>query len=215
MAALLAADGGGSLGWPIVSAVVIYVLNQQITTYVRKRRLKTALLVDCIETLERLADAYPGFECERQPDLSSADDLEAATKHFNGFVVVGPMPETRELIALLRPREARLIVQYFERWELFRGLEQRYSATYQRLVETAAKCCQEGADVERRLREEYWQQLRVSLTEMQTTARELCLFSCKIFLALAPQNELALGENSNRRWKSWKDFQEEKRKYDC
>lgn len=207
-------SGSGFSGWAIVSAVAAYILQQVWSTSVRKRRLRSAVIVDCLETLNRLSEQYSGFNCNRPEGLTSEDDFAAARSHCNGFVVTGAMPETKELITLLDQKEARLLVWYFERWDLFKNLEERYAVTYQRLLEAAAKCCEPNSEVEKRLKEEYWQQLRVSLDQMRETGRELCLFACRLFRAIAPTNELELEENSDGRWKEWADFEKERKRFE-
>jgi hypothetical protein len=199
--------------WPIATALLIFFLQQLYSTRVRANRLRDALLVDCIESLKRLSKKYSGFQCNRPPATSAAEDLLAVRSHMSGFVVAGAAPETRELITLLDKHRSRLVVWYFERWELFKSLEQRYSTTYQKLLESAAKCCDDDSVAARNLREEYWDQMAMLLSEMSSVGRDICRYACRVFRALASFNELELFDSSNERWHDWSEFEAELASY--
>ncbi len=206
--------GAFSLWGPICTGVVVYLLNQHVTTHFRRSRLKNVILVDCIETLQRLSNEYPTFRCHRPTELTLEEDFGAVRNHPNGFVVAGPMQEPKELVTLLRQAEARVVVRYYERWELFMSLEERFTVAYQRLLEASAKACHSEQVDSLLLKEEYWQQVKCLLALMNDTGREVCLFACKVFRCLAPFNELELEENSCNRWKTWQEFEAEKERYE-
>lgn len=207
----------GALG-----GALTYFLNQYVVEWyhstVRTKRLRDALLVDCVEILQRVNNLPLQFE--RTAMLSDRDDLRQARNHPNGFVICGPMSETRELVTLLDPLGSRLVVRFFERWEMFSILESRYTGIYQKLLETAAKCMDQSLDSGdearsvRELREEYWEQLRASLAAMRATRQDLCYFACRIFRHLGKFGEQKLAKYSTERWKTWQEFETEFRRYD-
>src|SRR5689334_23313392 len=104
-----------------VGGLVTYFLNQLAVEWyrssVRTRRLRDALLVDCVEILHRVN--HLPFQYHREPGGSDRDDLQQVMKHPNGFVICGPLSETRELVTLLDQRGSRLVVRFFERWQTF------------------------------------------------------------------------------------------------
>ncbi len=211
----------GALG-----GALTYFLNQYVVEWyhssVRTKRLRDALLVDCVEILQRVNNLPLQFD--RTATLSDRDDLRQARNHPNGFVICGPMTETRELVTLLDPLGSRLVVRFFERWEMFSILESRYTGIYQKLLETAAECMDLGmgqgneagddARSVRELREEYWEQLRSSLAAMRAARQDLCYFACRIFRHLGKFNEPKLAKYSTERWTTWQEFETEFRRYD-
>ncbi|HWA98037.1 MAG TPA: hypothetical protein VG713_06070 [Pirellulales bacterium] len=200
-----------------VGGVATYFFNQFVVEWyhlvMRRRRLRDALLVDCVEILHRVN--HLSFQYHRIADADDRDDLRQVMKHPNGFVMCGPMPDTRELVTLLDQRGSRLVVRFFERWETFAILEHRYTAIYQKLLETAAACLDRRDDVVslRELKLEYWEQLRAGLLAMQETGKDLCFFACQLFRHLGKFNEPLLAKYSAQRWTSWSEFDAEVRRY--
>jgi hypothetical protein len=197
--------------------VVTYFLNQLIVeryrAAVRTRRLRDALLVDCVEILERVN--HLPFQFHRTPGEADYDDLRQVRKHPNGFVICGPLSETRELVTLLDRQSSRLVVRFFERSQMFATLESRYAAVYQKLLDTAAQCADGSGERPslRELKEEYWEQLRSSLAAMHTAGQDLCLFACRLFQKLGRFPEAKLAEHSAGRWQTWSEFETELRGY--
>lgn len=210
-----------------VGGALTYFLNQYVVEWyhsrVRTKRLRDALLVDCVEILQRVNNLPLQFE--RTAMLSDREDLRQARNHPNGFVICGPMSETRELVTLLDPLGSRLVVRFFERWEMFSILESRYTGIYQKLLETAAQCMdlcmdqhmetRDDARSVRELREEYWEQLRSSLAAMRAARQDLCYFACRIFRHLGKFGEPKLAMYSTQRWTTWQEFETEFRRYDA
>jgi hypothetical protein len=198
----------GALG-----GVVTYFLNQVVVEWyqasVRKNRLRDALLVDSVEILQRVN--HLPFQFHPPSDGAAHDDLQQVMKHPNGFVICGPLSATRELVTLLDQRGSRLVVRFFERWEMFSILEGRYAAVYQKLLETAAQCTddQDARNSIHELKKEYWEQLRGSLAAMQEAGQDLCYFACQLFRHLGRFSEAKLARYSAQRWKSWREFEAE------
>ncbi|MDA1051776.1 MAG: hypothetical protein O3C40_15025 [Planctomycetota bacterium] len=63
------------------------------------------------------------------------------------------------------------------------------------------------------LRAEYWDQTIGTLELLRETGTELCFFSCRLFRLFAPSSELFVEENSEGRWKTWKEFNQEFEEY--
>jgi hypothetical protein len=194
-----------------------YFLNQVVVEWyqaaVRKNRLRDALLVDSVEILQRVN--HLPFQFHRPSDGTAHDDLQQVMKHPNGFVICGPLSESRELVTLLDQRGSRLVVRFFERWEMFSILEGRYAAIYQKLLETAAQCTDEQGERSSvyELKKEYWEQLRGSLAAMDEAGKDLCFFACQLFRRLGRFSEAKLAKYSAQRWKSWREFEDEVRRY--
>jgi hypothetical protein len=202
----------GALG-----GVVTYFLNQFLVeryrAAVRTRRLREGLLVDCVEILHRVNNLP--FQFHRTPGATDRDDLRQVMKHPNGFVICGPLSETRELVTLLDRRGSRLVVRFFERWAMFSILEGRYTAIYQKLLDTAAQCTDvnDPRNSIRELKEEYWEQLRSSLAAMESAGKDLCFFACQLFRHLGKFDERLLAQYSAQRWKTWREFETELARY--
>jgi hypothetical protein len=134
----------GAVAVGAASGVATYLLSntllEWVKTVLRVRRLRRALVCDCAGIVDNMKKVQEQISEFNRSKLSPpASEFQRVSDLHNGFVVSGPIEEVKELIQLVDPAEASLITYMFDRWERFSGVEARYHAAYQRLLEAVAK----------------------------------------------------------------------------
>lgn len=211
-------DSGDFTWGKLLVGVAVVVLGNAFLDWIRtcakRRRLKSSLLVECLETLNKLSDEQFKY-CRTKGD--DENDWKCIQDQVRGFIFGTPLDEPKELVSLTNEREARLVVRFYERWSLFVSYEQYHAKLHDQLVEIISRCCgnaQEADDV-RRMKEECWSQLEGALATLKDAARDLCGLSCALFRQFAWPSECKLRRLSENRWQSWQAFEEEASKYPC
>lgn len=228
--ALIAANAADDFSfWKIFGGVVTFLIGNviidRIRLSLRMRRLKNALLTDCLETLykfgtkpetesssDKTKEKDKGqFWCCRIPPCDDAKDWEHIRTLCRGYVLCPPLEDAKELVTCVKDWEARLVVRFYERWQLFVAFEKLYSEVHAQLVTLIATCCAKPDEAKelRHMKDECWEQLSGALEDMQETSLEMCSFSCKLFRAFTwPSNE-EIDRLSEHRWPTLCDMERE------
>ena len=191
----------------ILSFVVSRVLYDLYTTHQKRSRLTNALLVECAATLHRFDSIREAIRAPIRDEPKEID--EAAVRDLiSGVVVSEPIDPAKELITLLRPKEAKQVVYFFDLWKTFIAQEKRYSELYKALL---LDVCSERSC--KGLAEEYWEQLHGILKDMNITVRDLSHTCCMLVRYFGPISDYDLADVCDNRWTSWKEWGEERNRY--
>jgi hypothetical protein len=195
----------------VVTGVVVFLLGQVLWRWItdswKRFSLKTALMTDAIITLNKLRDQRKRLDTYIA-NCTKADIL----KNPSGIVLAGPLEKTSDAYELLSPWDVQKIVHYFDRWERFQKLEERYEAVFQKVIEELKDDPQPPKDV---ALIEYLDQAQGMLRLMKEAASELCYLSCVLFkdLCSPPWTYLYIRYSRNR-WSSMMELVKEMQQYE-
>ena len=202
----------GGLTWWLAGAIVAFVSTQWAwhicLTQIRISRLRTALAIDCLATLNKFGSLYSEFG-----NYSKKCTKDMLFEVPSNFIVSAPLNEPRELIALVNKEEAILIIHYYDRWARLVAFEQRFAVVFEKAITILAG---KDHDVNSKLIDEFLEQLSGILELMEEAAAELCYLSCKLYRKYSCSDEFLLADHSGSRWNKWADWTNElKRHEDC
>jgi hypothetical protein len=204
---LATGEAGTSTAYGFLGGIFTFLLSRVAYDLFERRmtrsRLKNALLIDCLATLNKLDEIMPAVaECVRNHCAPRTAEVTPARVRelTSGLWLSPPLDCCRELITLLPAVAAKDIVHFYDRWSLIFTLEARYAQLYPLLLECA---CANDAGNRKIKCDEYWEQAIGLLNSIYLTANELGYFACAIIRRHGPAGDGDLNTLCDGRFSGW------------
>lgn len=216
-----------SVGASFLTTILAIVVKEAFERHSRINSMMLGLSIDCAGTIGAFEHGKPtvafakSLRNLKSQTSSIESDLELLRGLPSGLVVSPPLPFPRELVNLLPSAHARSIFLYYDSWERYSVLEQRYRALFSEILIGLGKG---SADNTARLeyevlRAERMDQLQALVKDLFETINKIQAYCCEILL-LGPTyvdaiSVQSVSEFTNGRWNTWQAIRDACKQFHC
>lgn len=203
----------------LLTTMVAFLVQESIRTRRQIERMLLGLSLDCVGTINaferdiKVLDKCKSVVAEKPSDI--LQDFQKLRCLPSGIIVSPPLEFPKELVNLLPASDARHVFLYYDSWERFHELENRYRTTFNDLLNRIVAA---SADEKKRreyevVRDELFEQLTALVVDLHSTLNELGACCCEVLLMARKHTEFtttfnSLDEFTNGRWSSWQSVRD-------